>query len=238
MTDSKRPDPLKYCFVRLFQNRCKLNDEIVPVLGRIPHKVTLPSVVIIRESAPGETDSQFGGVMGLLPEDDPHYDPNKQYVVQQKILTSHKGCIGIYLSATTDEDRTELHLQIEEILKLSRMFHYSCCKNYDPLTQNCSTTLNKCDALTVLNRYSRSLRCPYCTIQDKTDPNYRGTVTWYYDTGIDIGTLAVTDPEFVEETTIIPEIYGAIIKISFDYYTSTVYPAHPGFNINTENEVK
>lgn len=238
MTDTKRPDPLKYCFLKLFKGKCTLNNAVVPVLSQIPNDQTIPSVVLVRESATGEENINFGGVMGLLSKDDPHYNANQQYLINQEVLRDKKGCIGLYISAKKENELSRLQLQIQDILDFSRIHHYTCCSNYDFSTQNCSVTNAKCDALTVTNRYSRTFRCPYTNIQDSSDPHYRKPGTWYNYAGIDIDTVTVTEPDFIEDTSLIPAIYGAIIKINFNYHTSVLLPVRPGFTINTNEEVK
>lgn len=235
---SEEPDSLIYCFVMLLQGKLKLGDEVVPVLGRIPHKVTVPSAVVMRETGTGEVDSLLGGYSEALPTSDPHYVGGKKYVTHGRFLTESKGCIGIYLTALTEGNRTTLLNQVNQILGLSRIYHYSCCTKYNPETEVCSQTGVKCDALTVVNRYSYSGRCPYCPVTDEAESNYRGPKSYFYDANIDIGSLVVGEPQFMEDTTITPELYGAICKVNFDYYVATDYPVKPGFTVEGSEEVR
>ena len=229
MTDDNR-NRIMASFVRLFQNQITIEDEVVPILTKLPPEILLPSIIISVEDNAEPPKEYAGENFEPLPIDDPNYDPtNPDEPVNKGILfrQESKRQVKVKISAKTSDSRNDIQKQVEMLIFKAKHFHYCACLNYDILTDICSSTDLECDAIDSTNRFAVAGKCPYTDITDVDSPYYRDPKSVFHLSGIMPGLLRIKPERLDEYLDVKKEIYVVDIPVEFSDAIEYNTPANP-----------
>jgi hypothetical protein len=207
-------DPGELCFYNILKRANLTLDVIVTVLREYDPGDKTPCVTFYSAGPTGDEISIPYYIKTSLPENHPYYDPenpDEQYVTKFGLRTTIPGSITLHIWADSKPEKDSLIYQVRKALKKAMMNDYYQCSNYDYNTDKCKTTKNTCDAIDSLGNV-----CPYESIIDINDPNYRNPSNALVDS--DVHGLIIQTPQSIDELGVIPEVYHSSILITYNRY--------------------
>lgn len=129
---------------------------------------------------------------------------NKQYIEE-----NYNAELWINIWCNKEEERAQLLSQIRTRINQLLANHYTTCIFYDCANQNCSETMNTCEALTSQSNRANKNLCP--------DPTrFRSVFNSYHIPKRTFHVNSITD---LDELEVSESILRSIFKLEMNYYT-------------------
>lgn len=230
--DGKWVHPLKYCFVKVLDNKIQCESEgggfqVVPILTQFYPADQIPCISMSFSSAMGMISRAGCLSLSPLPEDHDYYDPaysEEEYAQSFDILTENKSVMSFHIWANDPDQRDTIHMQLLQYLEEAIQFNYKYCRNYSDGV--CATTNATCDATTTLNRFSVQYKCPF--------PDDRNAATWFDVCGVQRGSIKLRGEQYLEDTDVSPEVYRVVQEVDLVYNRVQSIPVLPACNYEGE----
>jgi len=230
-------DKCTKAFRSLLAGNITYNDKQVPVQVRTPPKAILPFVTIRSTIEKELYDVYDSDIWEKMPNNHPHFDPenpNRLYIFGRERYLMEGRTVNILVFAADGLQRDGIISQIKGIVRDAKEWHYRFCANYD--SGICKTTNERCDALTIVNRFSVNNQCPYSNIEDPEDPHYRnpcGHFASYDIVKVNLDRLTL-DEVFEYE----PPVYTGVLEYKVEVFYERDEKALPycGFTIREDTE--
>ena len=184
--------PLEKAFWKLLNHNITYNGSTIPLIRKLRQADKTPCIQIKQAD---------------------EYLVRKDYVEINKVqyLRRKYNCsIWIQVFANNENERTAILNGIDERITQAEINHYTTCRYYNPVNQNCENIGAKCEALTSENGRAIKNQCP--------NPKQNNYSSFFKTNNIIKNTFKEEGKPNLDDLQKNPPELRTTIKLSMDYY--------------------